>query len=125
VFGLTADEVARLRQPDAYDPRRYCEGHPGLAAVMDALRADRFCPDEPGLFRPLYDRLASAHDPYLHLADFAAYAAAQMRASLEFADPPTWARKAVLNVAGMGKFSSDRTITEYAKDIWGLASVPG
>jgi len=79
-----------------------------------------FCPNEPGLFRPVFDNVMKNGDYYFHLADFQSYNEAQERASSEYSTPATWAKKAILNVARTGKFSSDRTISEYAKEIWGI-----
>ncbi len=120
IFGLTASEIEVLRQSGAYRPEEYCAREPRLRRVLDALRDDRFCPEEPGLFRWIPETLLG-HDEYFHLADFAPYVAAQQRAAEEYTRSSVWARKAILNVARIGKFSSDRTIREYAREIWGLA----
>lgn len=117
IFGLTTAEAERLRAPGAYQPRAIYESEPRVRRVVDSLNSDRFCPGEPGLFRWLYDLLIGA-DTYLHLADFTAYVQAQQRAAEEFHRREGWLRKAVLNVARMGRFSSDRTIREYVADIW-------
>jgi len=120
LFGLGAEEVEALID-GGYDPGQSCARNPELRAVLEALGGDRFSPGQPGLFRPLCERLLSAMDEDVHLAEIEAYAAAHERAALDFERRPEWAKKAILNVAGMGKFSSDRTIAEYARDIWGLA----
>jgi starch phosphorylase len=82
-----------------------------------------FCKDDPGLFRWIFDSLLEGGDRYLHLADLDSYVEAQRRAAEAFADRPRWAEMAILNVARIGKFSSDRTIAEYAEQIWGIRSV--
>jgi starch phosphorylase len=92
--------------------------------VLDAINSDLFCPGEPGLFRWLWQKLLDQGDEYFHLADFLPYLKAQERAGKDYQNPADWTRKAVLNVARMGKFSSDRTISEYARDIWGLKARP-
>lgn len=116
IFGLTADQVQEMRYSGRYRPADYAHP-PQVARVLDAFRSDRFCPDEPGLFRWIYDWLLGA-DEYFHLADFPSYIAAQQTAAQEYRQRDLWTRKAILNVARSGKFSSDRTINEYARDIW-------
>ena len=87
--------------------------------MLDELAADRFCPDEPGMFRWVRDALLE-RDPYFVLADFSAYVGIQQVISREFCERRYWTKKAILNVARIGRFSSDRTIREYAHDIWNL-----
>jgi starch phosphorylase len=89
-----------------------------LRAVMDSLAADRFCPEEHGLFRWIVDELLDRGDRYFHLADLPGYVQASRNAEHDYRDPATWARKAILNVARVGTFSSDRAVREYARDIW-------
>ncbi len=120
IFGLTAPEIQKLRAGWSYNPRQYYDANPAIRRVVDAIAGDRFCRAEPGIFRPIHDRLFRDGDPYFHLADFASYVAAQERADRDFCDPDAWVRRAIVNVARMGKFSSDRTIREYAREIWGL-----
>ena len=124
IFGLTAPEVQTLHEAGRYDPRRLYAASPDARRVVDALASDRFCPREPGLFRPIADRLLQHGEAYIHLADFEAYAGAHRRAAAVYRDPARWTGAAILNVARMGKFSSDRTIAEYASDIWGVRVVP-
>ena len=119
VFGLTAPEIERMAAPQEYQPRNYYETEPRLRRVLDELAADRFCPDEPGLFRWVRDALLE-HDPYFVLADFASYIETQQEISRQFGERRYWTKKAILNVARIGRFSSDRTIREYARDIWHL-----
>jgi len=122
IFGLRAEEIEHLRRTGSYHPSDYYERDARLRRVVEALRSDRFCPQEPGLFRWVADALLE-HDEYFHLADFGSYIEAQARVGEEFGQPAHWARKAILNVARIGKFSSDRTIQEYARDIWGIRPV--
>ncbi len=85
---------------------------------MDALASDRFCPNEHGLFRWIFDELVQRGDRYFHLADFPSYIGTQQTIDGEYLDEDVWWRKAILNVARIGKFSSDRCVNEYARDIW-------
>jgi starch phosphorylase len=119
IFGLTADQIHEMRASGRYQPWDYYSD-PSTRRVMDALNSDRFCPDEPGLFQPIFEDLLPGGDPYFHLADLPSYIATQRRAGQEYHDPALWAQKAILNVARTGFFSSDRTITEYARDIWNV-----
>jgi starch phosphorylase len=123
IFGLQAHEIEALRASGAYRPREYCARYPALQRVMEALHADRFCRQEPGLFTWLYHALLGEGDPYCHLADLPSYIDVQAQAGAEFANPTGWARKAILNVARIGTFSSDRTIRQYARDIWQVKSI--
>ncbi len=93
--------------------------------MLDAITSGVFSPGEPALFRPVVESLLNGGDPYLVLADFAAYCACQDEVEKAFKDPERWTRSAILNVARTGKFSSDRTIQQYADDIWGVKSVKG
>ncbi len=98
-------------------PARFYESDPALRAVLDAIAGGTFSPDEPGRYRGLVDALL-ASDPYLLLADYAAYVAAQTRVDALYRQPARWAEAAIANVAGMGGFSSDRAIRDYAREIW-------
>ncbi|MFL5309798.1 MAG: glycogen/starch/alpha-glucan phosphorylase [Myxococcales bacterium] len=123
LFGLTAHEVQdQLRR--GYRPRDYSEQNPELRAVLDLIHGGFFDPEHPELFRPLVQSLLD-HDPYFLLADFASYLECQRRVEEAFVDKERWTRMAILNVARMGKFSSDRTIREYAEQIWKARAVPG
>jgi starch phosphorylase len=122
LFGLTVEQVAELRKR-GYDPWEYYRNDPRLKAVLDALASGVFSPEEPGLFRPIVDSLLYGGDPYLVLADFAAYCACQEDVERAYRDPERWTRMAILNVARAGKFSSDRTIREYAEQIWRIEPV--
>ena len=117
IFGLLAHEVAAQRAA-GYQPLKIYEHDPALKAVLDAIGGGLFSPDEPARYRALVDSLLWGGDHYMLLADYAAYTAAQRRVDDVFRHPRAWARKAVANVAGMGMFSSDRTIREYAQKVW-------
>ncbi len=122
LFGLTAPEVER-RRAAGYRPREVAEGDPELMDVLRIIGDGGFSPGEPSLFRPLVDGLLN-HDPFLLLADYRSYVECQERAARAYRDPEEWSRMAVLNVARSGKFSSDRAILEYARDIWRVKPVP-
>jgi starch phosphorylase len=124
IFGLTAAEVEDLRHRNAYRPREYYERDPRVRRIVDALSGDRFARHEPEISAWLRESLLERGDFYFHLADLGSYIDAQERASATYADPASWWSKAIANTARMGHFSSDRTIREYARDIWNLASVP-
>jgi starch phosphorylase len=119
IFGLTAPEIEELIQKGAYRPRDYYESDPRLKRVLDELASDRFCPGEPGLFRWVRDVLLN-RDDYFLMADFGSYIDAQALITTEYQHPEVWTKKAILNVARIGMFSSDRAVTEYAREIWHL-----
>jgi len=123
IFGHRAHEVAALRER-GYQPLHIHERHPRLQAVLKAIGEGQFSPDEPERYRGLVDALLWGGDHYLLLADYDAYLEAQARVDALFREPQAWARSAVLNVAGMGMFSSDRTIRDYARDIWKVEPLP-
>src|SRR5438067_1222363 len=123
LFGLTAQQVSDL-QRRGYRPRDYYEQNAELKGVIDLIASGFFAPDHSETFRPLVQSLLD-HDPYLLCADFQSYLDCQARVSEAFLDQDKWARMAILNIAKMGKFSSDRTIREYAAEIWRAAPVPG
>ncbi|HKP84729.1 MAG TPA: glycogen/starch/alpha-glucan phosphorylase [Blastocatellia bacterium] len=123
IFGMTAEEIQALRDSRAYNPRDLYENDPRIRRVLDSLQSDMFSPgEEAGLFTWIFDSLVSK-DEYFHLADLLPYIETQAVVTRQFRNQGLWARKAILNVARIGKFSSDRTIREYAKDIWNLESV--
>ncbi len=122
LFGLTVEQVAALRRR-GYQPWEVYRNDRRLKQVLDALSSGVFSPEEPGLFRPVVDSLLNGGDPYLVLADFAAYCACQEEVERAYRDRERWTRMAILNVARTGKFSSDRTIREYAEGIWGVEPV--
>ena len=120
IFGLKTPEVMSLKQ-NGYQPMRFYESIPALKAVLDAISGGAFSPDEPARYRGLVDSLLWGGDHYLLLADYESYVATQLRVDALYRDPGQWAERAIANVAGMGAFSSDRTIREYASRIWGVA----
>ncbi|MBV8775473.1 MAG: glycogen/starch/alpha-glucan phosphorylase [Deltaproteobacteria bacterium] len=119
IFGLSAPQIGELRP--VYSPRQYYERNPALRRVLDALGGDQFCPREPGLFRWIPETVLN-HDEYFVAADFASYIETQALIAHEYLKQADWRRKAILNVARIGRFSSDRTVDEYAREIWGLQS---
>ena len=122
IFGNTVDEVHKLLAK-GYNPRAYYDADPELAAIIDWLGTDYFTEGEPrDILTPLRDSLLY-HDPFLCLADFASYCKTQEKVSEAFKDKARWGKMAILNTARVGKFSSDRTIKEYAEDIWKLKPV--
>ena len=122
LFGLTAEQVAGSR--GWYNPHWHYEHEPETRAALDLIFSDHFSRNEPGVFAPLHDTLLTHGDHYMHLADLKSYLEADQRLRELYADSDEWARKAILNVAGSGKFSSDRTITEYATQIWEVKPCP-
>ncbi len=120
IFGLKTPEVRALRL-SGYQPMRYYESLPALRAVLDAIANGVFSPDEPGRYRPLIESLPWGGDHYLLLADYESYIATQHQVDAVFRQPLQWCERAIANVAGMGVFSSDRTIQEYARRIWNVA----
>lgn len=115
LFGLTADQVAQSR--GWYNPYWHYANEPETRAALDLIFSDHFSRYEPGVFAPLHDVLLTNGDFYMHLADFKSYLEADRRMTELYAHPDDWARKAILNVAASGRFSSDRTIQEYAAEI--------
>jgi starch phosphorylase len=122
LFGLTADQVAATR--GQYDPWWHYDHEPEIRAALDLIFSNHFSWYEQGAFEPLRDTLLTQGDFYLHLADLKSYLDADHRVTQLYADPDGWARKAILNVARSGKFSADRTIREYARDIWNVEACP-
>ena len=122
LFGLTAEQVIGSRR--WYNPHWHYEHEPETRQALDLIFSDYFSRYEPGVFDPLRDMLLAHGDHYMHLADLTSYLEADQRLRDLYADPDEWARKAILNVAGSGKFSSDRTIAEYATEIWNVQPCP-
>lgn len=122
LFGLTADEVAQVKA-DGYRPWETYQDNDELKAVIDLIGSGLFSHGDVRLFKPLIDKLLT-DDPYLLLADYESYIACQDSVSRTYADPARWTRMSILNVARIGKFSSDRTIAEYCRDIWKVKPVP-
>jgi len=122
LFGLTAEQVVSTR--GWYSPRWHYDNEPETRAALDLMFSGHFSRNEPGVFEPLRQTLLTRGDFYMHLADLGSYLEADKRLTELYADPDAWARKAILNVASAGKFSSDRTIAEYATDIWKVEPCP-
>ena len=120
IFGLTAQQIAE-HQAHGFQPREIYDKDPRVRRVIDVLSSDRFSNNEFGLFRWVYETMLY-RDRYFHLADLQSYIETHERAQRDFSDQENWTRRAMLNVARMGKFTSDRAILEYARDIWGLAA---
>ncbi|MBZ5507977.1 MAG: glycogen/starch/alpha-glucan phosphorylase [Acidobacteriia bacterium] len=118
LFGLKAGEVRTIREEKSYRPGDHCDRDPRIARAVASFRSNLFCVDEPELFTWTSQTLLDENDPFLHLADLAAYIEVQERVATVFNNPKQWSRAAILNVARMGPFSSDRAIREYARDIW-------
>jgi len=121
IFGLTAAEVA-ARRPH-YDPWEIYRNDPELARAVDMIGGGAFSPGEPERFRPIVDSLLAGGDHFFLLADYASYVACQERVATTYGDESAWTRKAILNVANMATFSSDRTIRQYADEIWRVSPV--
>ena len=122
LFGLTAEQVAGSR--GFYNPHWHYGNEPETRAALDLIFSDYFNRYEPGVFATLRDTLLTHGDHYMHLADLKPYLEADQRLRDLYADPDAWARKVILNVGSSGKFSSDRTIAEYANDIWEVKPCP-
>jgi starch phosphorylase len=120
IFGLQTREVAGLRQ-NGYDPRRSYHSNHRTHRIVDSFH--RFCKDEPRLFDPIRRILLDEGDHYLHLIDLPSYLDVQNEVSRVFGDQQDWNSRAIRNVARVSRFSSDRTIQEYASDIWNVAPV--
>jgi len=122
LFGLTAEQVAGSR--GWYNPHWHYDNQPEVRAALDLVFSDHLSRNQPGMFAPLRDTLLTRGDYYMHLADLESYLEADGKLCALYADQDGWARKAILNVASSGKFSSDRTIAEYAADIWHVKPCP-
>jgi starch phosphorylase len=123
IFGLTADRIQALRAEGGYRPRSLYQDDPRVKRTLDAFESTLFSPKEPGMFRWIVESILDHGDAYFHLADLPAYLEAQHRVDDTFQHPAIWVSRAILNVARIGRFSSDRTVAEYASDIWGIVSV--
>ena len=122
LFGLTAEEVEATRA--YYDPASIIEGNDDLKRVMNLLDSGYFNQYEPGIFEPIVHSVRSAYDPWMTAADFASYVLAQQQAAAAYRDQDDWTRMSILNTAASGQFSTDRTISEYNRDIWRLRPIP-
>ncbi|MGD0282310.1 MAG: glycogen/starch/alpha-glucan phosphorylase [Dissulfurispiraceae bacterium] len=121
IFGMTTDEVSSLRA-HGYNPWDIYQSDAGLRKALDMIAGGYFSPDAPDRFRPIFDSLTRT-DSFMLLADYGSYIECQQQVDALYSDPEEWSRRAILNVASMGKFSSDRTIREYADRIWDIKSV--
>src|SRR5262249_52941398 len=119
--GLNAEQVADSRS--WYSPQWHHDNEAETGQVLDMIFSDHFSPNEPGIFEPLREVLLR-RDQYMHLADLASYLEADGRLMELYAQPHDWTHKAILNIASSGQFSSDRTIAEYARDIWTAKPCP-
>jgi glycogen phosphorylase len=122
IFGLLADEVSEVHRR-GYNPWEYYHGNAELKRALDQINGGHFSPNDRGLFQPIYNSLLHGGDKYLLLADYASYIKCQEAVSKMYRDPAAWTKKSILNVARMGKFSSDRTIQQYSDDIWNVKPV--
>lgn len=122
LFGLTVEEVQNSQA--WYNPHWHYEHEPDTRAALDLIYSDYFSRNEPGTFAPLHDALLANGDHYMHLADLTSYVQAQDRLGGLYGNRDGWARKAILNIASSGKFSSDRTIHEYTTEIWKAEPCP-
>ena len=121
IFGLTAEEVEHQRP--GYNPHRFYEQDDDIRRTIDLMRNDFFSLTEPGIFRPILQNLLEHGDYYMNLADMRGFIDAQARIDQAYRDQESWSRKAILNIARTGRFSSDRTIGEYASEIWKVEPV--
>jgi glycogen phosphorylase len=123
IFGHEAADLQTMRKMHTYQPRSYYERYPRIKRIVDAFASNLFCPRESGLFNWIVDDLLDENDPYFHLADLPSYLEAQEKVSAAYCDTERWTSMSILNVARVGKFSSDRVVAEYARDIWNLKAV--
>ena len=122
LFGLTSDQVSGSRA--WYNPHWHYQNEPETRAALDMIFSDHFSRDEPGIFEPLREALLTHGDFYMHLADLRSYLQADERLCELYRTPDNWAKKSILNIAGSGKFSSDRAISEYAAQLWHAQPCP-
>ncbi len=122
IFGMTVEQVKahRLQHEVKLEAQRICETHPRIARVIASLRDGCFSKGDRTIFQPIVENLLNPYDPYLVVADLPDYLRCQQQVEKSYIDGPAWTRMSILNVARMGKFSSDRTIRQYASEIWGL-----
>jgi glycogen phosphorylase len=123
LFGLTTPEVQAIQANRSYQPHVICASNDHARRIVEVIRDRNLGGCEPSLFQPILDEILSPTDPYLHLADLDSYLEARSLALRVYVDQPAWAARAIHNIAAMGRFSSDRTIAEYARDIWGIQSL--
>jgi len=123
IFGLEADEIEEMRTENSYNPWDFYADNPLIRRAVDCLDSNMFCQEEPGLFRELFNILMYRGDHYFLLADLQSYIDTQLQAAALYSRQEFWREKAILNIARTGRFSSDRTIREYAETIWHLQAV--
>ena len=123
LFGMTVEEVEARRRA-GYSPWDLYHANPAIRRVLDAIKNNFFNLDQPGLYQPIWDTLLTHGDYFLVLADFDAYVECQAKISQVFEDKERWAKMCILNVANSGKFSTDRTIAQYAEEIWNIQPCP-
>ncbi|MBR4189775.1 MAG: glycogen/starch/alpha-glucan phosphorylase [Kiritimatiellae bacterium] len=123
LFGKTVEEVEALRRA-GYNPWDVYNNNPDVRRVLDAIRDNFFNLDQPGLYQPIWDTLLTHGDHFLVLDEFAAYVAKQAEIAKVYEQPDRWSRMCLMNIANSGKFSTDRTIAEYAKEIWHITPCP-
>ncbi|MFZ5760192.1 MAG: glycogen/starch/alpha-glucan phosphorylase [Thermodesulfobacteriota bacterium] len=123
IFGMTAEQAAYEKEHKSRPPWRICENNPEVQRIVDSISDGMFSYGDRDIFRPIVTDLMDENDPYLLLQDLESYIACQERISAVYHDRKQWIEKSIFNVARMGKFSSDRTIREYARDIWGIKNV--
>ncbi len=123
IFGLKVEEIQALRDSNSYNPWDYYRRSASIKRVMDTFNSDHFFPGEPGAFKWIFNSILHNGDPYFHLADLESYLRIHEEVVAEYEKPSQWARKCLLNVARMGHFSSDRTVTEYAREIWDIKPI--
>ena len=123
IFGLTSEEVTNRRNR-GHNPRSYYDSNSNLKQAIDMIQNGFFSTEEPSLFKPIIDSLFDEGDHYMVLADYESYIKCQDKIAKAFLDRERWLKMSIINVANMGKFSSDRTIQEYAEEIWKARSIP-
>ncbi len=123
IFGLTVEQIQKMKQTNSYNPWDYYNRNPQIRRVMDSFKANRFCPRRQGGHEWVFQKLLNRGEQYFHLADLESFLATHETAARMYRDRNTWLTKAILNVARMGRFSSDRTIMDYANEIWKIKPV--
>jgi starch phosphorylase len=124
LFGATVEEVEKLKADQSYNPYAFYDANPAIKRVLDAMLSEAVEQGDYNVFRPLYDDLLSGGDRFMLLLDFESYVAAQHKADEYFVDKKKWAEMCIMNIANSGIFSSDRTIDQYAKEIWNIEPLP-
>ena len=124
LFGKRVEENQAIRAEGSYNPWQYYYDELPTKRVLDFINSDFLNLEQPDLYRPLWDSLLEHGDHYFHLADFKSYIEAQEQVDEAYRDPAKWARMCILNIAQSGKFTSDRTIGQYAEEIWGIEPCP-